>query len=256
MTITWGERPKSREGSIAEQRLILHYVLTGEWDASTARNYALAFAPSTVDGLYRMDVQPQPQGGGVTYFDVAYGPFQRTVGQWSFRCTGSGASETIRASRAMRSKSSGAPDTQSLNIDETGKVQGVEILVPQSVMEFTYRYASGAFTLAVARSINALVAKTNSTTWNGFAAGELLIMSAEAMQGTGTEAEAKISMGYRPNETNITVDSATLAAKRGWDILDIRWKDVVVGGVSVKQAQYLYAQQVYEEIDYNTALGF
>jgi len=102
----------------------------------------------------------------------------------------------------------------------------------------------------------ALTGKVNNASWKGFAAGEVLFLGVSGSKRGEDDWEITFRFAASPNRTNIQIGNITVASKKGWEYLWVRYADVEDGGSNtlVKQPVAVYVEKVYEEGDFS-ALG-
>ena len=111
-------------------------------------------------------------------------------------------------------------------------------------------------TLARIKHLRSLTGRVNSDTFLTFPPGEVLFLGSVGRDGTNVEAEASYQFACSENLVNHVIGGITVAAKRGWDVAWIQFKDDVDGGKPVKPPAFIHVERVYQQIALGLALGF
>lgn len=258
--IDWRERHTSRRITTNPPGIELQFSLSGEIDDVAAWSYALGnTSPMWITAgqiLYRQDVRLDHRGAGLWYVDVPYGPENKQVGQWDFDFDTQGGTIRIFQSKKTTPFPAGAPDHKGAIDVQGDDVRGTEIVIPALRMTYNFRHAAGVVNEAFARMLARNTGRTNKNQWHGFAAGEALFLGANGRQGSQTEASVGYSIACSENVTGLTIGALANIAKRGWESVWISYKDDVDGGGKVKQPEFVYVEQVYDECDFAAVLGF
>jgi hypothetical protein len=154
----------------------------------------------------------------------------------------------------------GATDYAGLiNVTDEG-VEGVEILAPKFSFSMTAYIDDEDLQSAIA-DIARSVARTNDASFQGFAAGEVLFISASGAR-RADEESWEINFGFmcEPNRENIEVDTPlapagkiTVAQKLGWDYIwarSVPYTDPDTGRLGTA-TEAVYVEQMYETADFS-----
>lgn len=257
------------------------YVVLGETNVTLATSAVAAVAPTGYlanDGqwLIRQEFIPKPTGPDSWDIDVRYGTEDDRKSQevpeagfWKFSFDTTGGSHKITQSLETISSVNAygndpAPDLQGAIGWDGKKVNGVEIVVPKLEFSITAHYAPGAVTTTYMKTLAQNTGRTNSGTWLGFAAGEVLYL------GTTGDGDVPLVSGARfkpiplthkftasQNRTNIAIGAMTVASKKGFEYLWVRYKqgESADGANVVPVPTHAYVERVYEAANFATLLG-
>jgi len=252
------------------------YGLVGIPNAGPALGYALVNIPVYLssEGLFRQNISQSSPGGDLYHFDVTYGPVPRGVGEWSWSSDSTGGSIHISYSKEVMDAY--VPSGSTLDTDElkkstaigedklTGQIEGMEMLIPASKRSYTYTYPRGVVTEAYMDYLEAITGIVNSAPWHLRPAGEVLFLGARTQSTASADAKCSVTfeVAMSKNLTDQTFgvsghDQITGIDKKGHHFLDVRFLDVEGGdGHPNKKIKYIKIHRVYEELDFNTYLGF
>jgi hypothetical protein len=188
-----------------------------------------------------------------------------------------GGSAHITTAIAQR-KSPGAPDRfkaigASRNSSGEWSVEGADIVVPEFNFSLTIQWPAQALLQKGGGNyffgLYNLTGKTNATPYAArgtfqnvylemsFAAGELLFLGA---RGGGSGQFMPISYSFRasPNRQITVDDDIAPAQKKGHEYLWVSFKSTenTTPPAIVQRPEFVYVAQVYEEADFQQALGF
>lgn len=128
------------------------------------------------------------------------------------------------------------------------EVHGVSVPAQPS-MEFTIEAKKTASDVdnAYLTTVSDLVYKTNSATFEGWAAGEVLFMGLTGSRTGDDEFTLNYKFGRNPNKTGQTVAGATAVAYNGWDYVWVRWEKTDEGDNGIgSRAEGVYVAVVHE----------
>jgi len=260
---TLTEKIDSREWTTGERPSVtMHYVLDGTADDLTAKTLLLSSTPATHDGLARDDCSLEPifvdtaAGTGKWDCRVRYvAPEQKEpqVGESSFSFDTGGGTQHITqslqtvASYAPPGKT--APDFKGAIGVTHDNVEGVDITVPVYSFSETHYLADSFVTPAYRGTLFALTGKVNNASFKGCAAGECLFLGAAGSKRGADDWEIAYRFAASPNRTNIVIGEITVAAKKGWEYLWVRYADAedAAAKAIVKVPVAAYVEKVYEE---------
>jgi hypothetical protein len=189
----------------------------------------------------------------------------RAIGQatWSFDATG-GTQKVFEALAQTASGANAPAAGKQINID-AGKVQGVDIVVPQLTLTINQKFAGSTLTLPWVRAFAQLIGTTNDDTFLGFEAGELLLLGGNGTQpvaynddGTTTFGERDVSFqfAYSPNRDDLAFSgdriSVTGVTKKGHDYIWYAYETAENTDSLAADLIGVYVATVYEESDYTT----
>lgn len=132
-------------------------------------------------------------------------------------------------------------------------VEGVDITAPVYNFSETHYIDDALVTDAYKGTLFLLTGKTNQAAFRNFAVGEVLFLGASGTKRGKDDWEITFKFAASPNVTNLQIGSITVASKRGWELLWVRYTDVedLTARMLVKQPVAAYVEQVYEEGDFS-----
>lgn len=137
--------------------------------------------------------------------------------------------------------------------DDGERIHGVS-LPAQPAMEFTIeaRKTPAQVTNAYLTTVSDLVYNTNLSTFEGWAAGEVLFMGLTGSRTGDDEFTLNYKFGRRPNLTGQTVAGVTGVDYDGWNYVWVRWKKEfdAANNVTNTTAAGVYVNQVHEIGDF------
>lgn len=138
-----------------------------------------------------------------------------------------------------------------IEVDGEGNVNGVDVTMPVMTFSETHTFAPSKVTTAYRKQLFLLTGTVNQTAFRGFAIGEVLFLGASG-QKNGEFWDITFKFAVSPNRTNIKVsDTVTVAKKRGWDYLWVRFGEKAVQGALLKVPIAAYVERVYEDGDFS-----
>lgn len=268
----------SESGGSTDERV---YVVLGTSDEIAAANAALAIAPlflNTVNPgevLIRTDATPAPIGPtawevAVKYVNESNKKSQEPPepGTWHFNFDTTGGSHKITQAletvwKGERSMSNPAPDLQGAIGWDGKKVNGADVPVAKLEFSITAYYAPTAVTTTFMRNLARRTPRTNSDTFLGFDPGELLYVGSSGSGDIPTRNGQRvkpiaITHKYWASEnlTDLAVGEITVATKKGWDYLDVRYEMVEESGKLFPVPVHAFVHRIFEEMDFVTFFGF
>ena len=261
MAIEIIERATSREQSVGFERpqAELTYLVTGTEDEAAVKLQVENRAPAFYGGMPFQNYSISPLGAGVWEATVNYGvrePKELNGSSFSFD-TGGGTTHITQSLETV-AKYGGAggvaPDCKGAIGVTKDSVDGTDITVPVYSFTETHHIPVANVTNAYKTALFLLTGKTNSATFRGFAAGEVLFLGASGSQRGFEDWEITFRFAASPNVTGLSVGDITGIAKEGWQYLWVKYADTESDGAIVKQPVAVYVEKVYESGDYS-ALG-
>ncbi len=265
MAFSLEERPNSRQMTNNPPSIVVQLVCTGEFDewqlmcrvdAATPLVY---YHPNGAT-LYRQDYQMDPQGFDVWHVTVPYGPRQREEGTASFTFDTGGATVTVKHGRAHVADYS----TTTSNVNEFGGlinatpdgVEGTEIVIPALRLTWTFSHPRGDITVARVKALAAATGTTNSGSFRGFAAGELLFVGASGNEGTDCPAGIAYNCIAMAHLTGASIGPISGIDKNAHDYLWVSYDAVTVGGVAGKVIRRVNVERMYNASDFASVFGW
>jgi len=262
MSIEWRERRESRRmpSTASEPSIELAYTLIGVIDDVQAWSYALsATSPVWITAgqvLYRQDVRLDHRGNGIWHVDVPYGPVNKQTGQWDFDFDTQGGTVRIFQSKSTSRFPAGATDHKGAIDLQNGEIRGTEIVIPALRMNYSFRFPSGVVSEGYARNLARNTGKTNIAQWHGFDAGEALFLGGTGKSGSQSESTVQFSIACSENATGLTIGGIANVAKKGWETVWIAYEDDENNDDPIRSPKAVYAEKVYDEMDFASVLGF
>ena len=152
-----------------------------------------------------------------------------------------------------------APDQQkAIGVDSNG-VNGVDIVVPQLQWQESYDVPNAFVTDAYIRGVSGVTGTTNSGTFRGFQAGEVLFVGCSGSQEWDDEkGRGPWSLSFRfvasKNVTNETIGDISGVNKKGHEYVWVRYEESESSNQLIKKPKAVYVNKVYREEDFS-ALG-
>lgn len=263
MTVIFDHKPDSGSATLAKGEVVHEYQLigtNGEFpDEVSAAAYVDGNLPIFFFGAWLEDAQIRPQGNGLFYVTVTYGPLPKWPGgtfRLNFRTTG--GTVHITSSGEMVAKydtgNPAAPTTVIIGQDGSG----ADITVPTQMRSYGFTYPRGIVTEAAMDYWENLTGMVNLNEWHNRPAGEVLFLGADGDTTISADSNSSVNFHFamNRNKTNQTIGSITGIAKQGHDLIDIHTMTAVVAAQDVQKEKFVYIQRVYERLDFLTYLGF
>jgi len=267
MVFSFEETPESRASTADKNSATktLIYKSVGEFDETIVEAYAYTGSPATVTvatgTLYRSSVNVDPDGWGQYRVTVTYGKLDSKsvpTGTSTFSFDTSGATINIKAAKAHVASypDSGNWHKGAINVKADGDVEGVEIVIPALKLTYTFNHPSGVVTEDFARLLASVTGMTNSATFRGFSAGELLFAGASGSDGSEAEASVSYSFVASSNETSLTIGDITGIAKAGHDYAWVEFEDDVDAGEPIRPPKRVHVERVYDSFAFASVFGW
>lgn len=260
--IRLNELRESRQGTANPPSITLVYALAGTNDPAYARTLADGTIPTIVASLYgvlyREDLVLDPIGFELWRVTAPFTQRKYALGEYRLRFSTTGGQIHItQAIQERRRYGPGAVNNAgTIGYRSADEIDGTEIVIPALKISCFFRHPQGVMTIARIKTIARATGAVNNTPFLTFLPGEVLFLGADGGEGTQTEAEVEYQFAMSENATGLTIGSIAGVAKLGWEYLWIKYKDNVVGGKPVKEAEAVYVDQVYKELPLATVLGF
>jgi len=267
MPITLTELVDSREWQYGDREsCTMHYMLTGTDDDTIALQLLLNSTPTTYGSLEREQITFEPvevdTGANTGRWDcrvryVAPEEVKPEVGDSSFSFdTGGGTQHVTQSLQTIQKYAppgKTAPDFKGAVGVTHDNVEGVDIVSPVYNFSETHYINDDDVTEAYKGKLFELTGKVNDDFFKGFIAGECLFMGASGSKRGADDWEITFRFAASPNKTGLTVGDITVAAKKGWEYLWVRYADAedVTAKAIVKVPVAAYVEKVYEEGDFS-----
>jgi hypothetical protein len=256
MAVAVYEKPNSRRFTRGENPgLEVEYVVEGATTQLAASDAVAGFTPTKVDiwgdgWLYVSRTswtvdQQSPTGWVAT---VAYGRTPSTEEtEEAFDTTGE--TQHITQSMVTWPGSPSAPDCKGVIGAGIDSIDGCDIVVPSFRYTLTKWMSPSRMTTAYKRMLFWLTGCVNGSEWKLFGLGEALYMGARARRRGWGDWEVQHEFRCRPNRTDVKVGPFQQIRVGGWQYLDVRYRDTVVGTGSAamltKTPMAVWVHQVY-----------
>jgi hypothetical protein len=214
-----GLRPRTSSGTLI-------YLVKDTSDEDAVRSLVLATAPAEWDGKYLRSINIERFAPDKFLVKCPYDDDEEDidVGEWriSFDTTGGTVKKLV--AYAERKYPSTAPGRQyAINVQDD-KVQGLDVPVGGLKFTVTYRQPRAVITLAYARTLAAMVGRTNAATFFGFAAEEVMFLGAKGQQGSHIDPSVDYDFLAGEHLANFTIGGIAVALKKAHEYL---WADFV-----------------------------
>jgi len=267
--ITVTEKPESRESASGESpSATLVYTVRGTADDVQARGALAAEAPPTHDGLVRKtwNVEPvhidtaDPDGclwtGAVRYGRTSAPEPETGDSVYNFDIGGGTQhlTQSIETVARYAPTDKTPPDFKGAIGVTHDSVEGVDITVPVYHFSETHYKADAEVTPAYKATLFALTGKVNAAAFKGFQGGEVLFLGASGSKRGEEDWEITFRFAASPNATNIPVGNITVASKKGWEYLWVRYADAEDAGAKalVKRPASAHVEKVYHSADFSS----
>jgi len=254
--------PDGQESSQEPVGYTVRYTAVGSSSISYVEAYAIAATPSIVAAvagiLYRQDIRVKQTAYNHFSVEVPYAKRKFATGDWTwdFDTTGGTIHIGHAKSEIARYPAGTAPDQKGAIDVDGDQVKGVDIVIPAMKINAQYKHPAGVITLSQAKYLSSITGMVNSAPFMTFAAGEVLFLGARGSDGTDSEASISYQFAMSANATGLTIGDITGIAKKGHDLLWIRFEDKVVGGLPTRVPKFAYVDRVYDTVDLALGLGF
>ena len=137
------------------------------------------------------------------------------------------------------------------------KVEGVNLATPPETFSYTYYPPKN---VAISRYyqylVNTLTGKVNSAPWNGYKAGELMLVRANGGARNNEDWSIEFGFSYIQNQSRIPVGDMEVS-KRGHDLLWVYYDEIQdpVTGFIAKPPLFAYVERVHHYKNF-AVLGF
>lgn len=212
----------------------------------TAEQYTVSFLG---DNAWQVTIQYEKNGA-----DDGEEPLKRAR---SFDT--SGGTKHITQAYAESRFGAGAPDQKmAIGVDSNG-VNGIDIVNPQLQWQETYDVPNAYVTSAWIRGVAGVTGTTNSGSFRGFEAGEVLFVGCSGSQEWDDDkGRGPWSLAFRfvaeKNVTGQMIGDISGVSKKGHEYLWVRYEEAVDSNVQLKKPKAVYVNKVYRESNFS-ALG-
>lgn len=140
-----------------------------------------------------------------------------------------------------------APNFRSLIGIRDGDPEGVDKTIPALKLNYSYRWPSNVVTNAYIKGLAALVGTTNTSTWDTYAAGELLFLGATGEVIPNVPTTVSYSFAASADVTGLTIADITSITKAGHDYLWVAYEEEADATAKKKIRRPLaaYVERIY-----------
>lgn len=256
------EMPESRSFAAEPASYTTKWKADGEHDDATVQAYAIAATPTSVftpvGQLFRQNVQVEPDGWGQYIVTVPYGPRKRNTGDYTWSFDTGGATVKIKAAKEHIASYPDDGDWHkgAIGVKGDGEVEGVDIVIPALALTVTFNHPSGIVTLDYAKQLAAATGTTNSASFLGFDAGELLFLGASGSDGSEAAASVAFKLAASQNVTDLSFGDITSIVKQGHHVAWVEFEDGVDTGEAVRPPKRVHIERVYGESNFASVFGW
>lgn len=259
------ETPDSRQETFDPPTYTLIYKANGEQDDAIVQAYAIAATPSVVfraaGALYRKDIKRDPDGSHQYIVTATYEKRERgstPVGDFTFSFDTTGATVNIKAAKEHIASYPDDGDWHkgAIGVKADGDVEGADIIIPALKLTYNFKHPQAIVTESFARTLATVTGRTNSATFRGFQAGELLFLGATGSDGTEAEAEVSYQFAASENVTDLSIGEITSIAKKGHELVWISFTDGVESGEAVRKPKRVHVERCYDSFDFSSVFGW
>ena len=248
MAATISERAISRPSTSGNSpRIDLLYTVRGTEDEAAVRALAASTAPATYEDLDLVNIETDPQGGGVWYVAAKYELLDFAA---DFEFDTSGGTQRLATSLATLQREAlpgyVAPNYQgAINVTED-RVEGVDITVPVFNFSETRYVHPLNVTPLFKYNIFQLTGRVANASFKGFAKGEVLFLGASGSRRGRERWAITYKFAASPNVVAEPLGSGgLLVTKEGWEHLWVRFEDEIDSHRLVKIPVAFYVERVY-----------
>jgi len=243
-----------------------HYTLEGVADDDTAKTLMENSTAEYYGDLKRESINLEPEwvdtasNTGIWRVTVEYlapEEIEPETGESSYSFDTTGGTQHITQSVSTRGKYAPSgktpPDFKGAIGVTHNSVEGVDITIPVFSFTETHYLPDSVVTDTYKGRLFRLTGKTNNSNFRGCAPGECLFLGASGSRRGEDDWEVTFRFAASPNKTNIQIGDITVAEKKGWDYLWVRYADEADTDACelVKRPSAAYVEQVYEEGDFS-----
>lgn len=256
------ESRDSRQQTIDPPSFVYRYAATGSNDQAYIVAVAISSTPAivwtTAGLLYRQDVRLDWRGYQACRVEVPYASRKNEIGSYSLSFDTTGASTHITFSKESIAKhpEDTARDFKQLIGVNDGNVEGTDITIPALKITAHFKHPAAVITLPRIKQLARLTGKTNSAPFLTFADNEVLFMGAVGNEGTDVETDVAYHFAMSENADDLSIGDIADIAKKGWEVVWVRWQEKVDTDELVKQPKAVYVERVYDSANFANELGF
>jgi len=178
----------------------------------------------------------------------------RNTGEYVFSFSTTGGTFHITEAKSQTAYPNSGSDDVGKTIGWRGNdaPEGVDIIVPQTQFTIRKRVPYSTITIDYVKTLRNATGKTNSDTFLGFAADELLFLGAEGQSTSAGDTELTFHFTAGENLTNQTIAGISSVDKKAHDYLWVKY-GVDQGTSSIKPTtKGVYVAKVYDQVAFST----
>jgi hypothetical protein len=253
----------SREADIEVGRgsVSLKYGVVGSEDDADVHAIVAATLPSSYLTLSFQSYRIEHKGAGVWLVTARYGSREpREVGYSAVQFETGGGTQHItqNLSNSILTKAAGVtgdvPDFKGAIGVNGDQVEGCDIYAPAFSFSETHILSDDVVTNSFIIMLRDLTATTNTDSFRGFAAGEVLFIGASGSKRSATDWEITFKFLVGKNRTDVVINGSAPFPKGAWEYLWVKYEDGISNTNLIKKPKYIYVERVYESRDF-FALG-
>ncbi len=259
---SFDETPDSREFSLADKKYSLRFKAVGNVDDFFVQAYALSATPlvvvTIVGILRRADIKVSPDGDAQYLVTVDYTANKTDNGSYTFDFDTTGATVKIKAAKehVETYPTSGNPYKGAINVDQDGKVQGSDIVIPMLKLSVKFSHPQGVVDVPFARMLSRATGHTNSDGFLSHDPGELLYLGSSGSDGSEAAADVTYHFASSENVDDLSFGEITDIVKQGHHLAWVEFKDEVDSGNPVQQPKAVHIERVYDAIGFADTFGW
>src|SRR5574344_2042650 len=246
------------KGNVTE--IEIPYIVTGAVDEDAALAAARSKAASqTVKGMSLDSVEVTERINGDTWKVKAVyeedDDDDEEESSFAFD-TGGGTMHLNQSLKTVSKTPNTAPDFNgAIEVDNEGNVNGVDVTMPVLNFTETHTMNGGRVSTSYKKTVAALTGTVNRSSFRGFSAGEVLFLGASGSKRSKKSSapwEITFRFAVSANQSSVKVGELTVANKKGWNYLWVRYADKVADNKKnmIKKPIAAYVEQVYPEGDF------
>ena len=234
------------------------YIVRQAADEVEVKSAAAATIPSTYSGMPRKSIEVTERVNATSWKVVAryetpeYDPVEPPEPVFSFD-TGGGTQHITQSLQTISRHGPAATDKLGGAIGFDGEnIEGVDIAIPVYNFSETHYKSAGSVSLSYRLALFRVTGTVNSSSFKGFAAGEVLFLGASGSR-RGDDADDDWEITYKfaaqQNRTGISVGEISGISKKGWEYLWVQYAPEVDTDHSqiVKKPVAVYIEKVYPD---------
>jgi len=254
----------------AQRSRTMHFAIFGTTSKVEAENLAAAEVVTFYDGVPLTTYSLEFVGGDywegrANYSSGSQQGQSKEPGSSTLEFDTGGGTQRIQMARATISKNVPPLGTVvdfegAINVNED-RIEGVDVTLPVFHFSITHQLPiEHEIPLGYVRGVFLLTGMMNAAVFKGFERGEVLFLGGSGRKRSEEAAELNFKFAASPNVTKLKIgegaNQVTVPVKLGWDVLWIKYMDVVPtnGKSIIKRPTQANVERVYEFGDF-TVLG-